>query len=465
MYERQRPRALVVDNDLSVCKSCHRILLRAGFDARAALSGKEALALLHQESFDIVFTDLRMLDMDGRELLGSLQTHFPDVVCVVITGYATVASVVEIMRLGAYDCLPKPFTAQELAAAARKAWERRKQILERKALLKGESVYELPGIVAKSASMQEVTRLVRKVAATDSTVLIIGENGTGKELIARAIHQLSPRRFQKFQAVDCGALSVDQLHTELFGINGALSAAESKEGIAGADCGGTVFLDEICNLSLDLQAKLLAFISERGSRSPESNFSPELDTRLIFATSQDLTQMVAARSFREDLYYRLCVVPIYLPPLRQRKEDIALLAHHLLGKVQKRIGKQIAAISETALRQLEEYDWPGNIRQLENVMEWASITCDGEIIDCCHLPRELFRHNTAHQMVVPHTNEELLLVKKQLREQAIAELERVFLLQALERNQWNISRAAREVGIKRQNFQSLMRKHRISPAR
>jgi DNA-binding NtrC family response regulator len=467
MPERQRPRALIVDDELSICKSCQRILLRIGFDARTALSGKEALALLAQEPFDVVFTDLKMLGIGGMELLENLQTRFPDVVCVVITGYATVASVVETMRLGAYDYLPKPFTAQELAAAARKAWEKRKQILDRKALLNGESICELLGIVGKSASMQEVSRLVQKVAATDSTVLIIGESGTGKELIARAVHQLSPRKLEKFFAIDCGALSVDLLQSELFGhVKGAFTGAiGNKMGVFEVADHGTVFLDEIANLDPDIQAKLLRFIQERELLPVGSTEPRKVDVRLIFATNRDLGQMVSEGSFREDLYYRLCVVPIYLPPLRERKEDIALLAYHLLGKVQGKIGKKIRAISDGALKLLQEYDWPGNIRQLENVMEWAIISCDRDIVEPCHLPRDLFRQNVVRQMAVPHTNVELLAAKRKLRDQAIADLERVFVLQALERNDWNVSRAAREVGVKRQNFQALMRKHHVSSDR
>ncbi len=467
MHERQRPRALVVDDELSICQSCQRILLRLGFDARTALSGKEALALLEQEPFDLVFTDLKMLGMGGLELLENLQTRFPEVVCVVITGYATVASVVETMRLGAYDYLPKPFTAQEFAAAARKAWERRKQILDRKAQLNGQNICELLGIIGRSPAMQEVSRLVQKVAAADSTVLIIGESGTGKELIARAVHQLSPRKLERFFAIDCGSLPTDLLQSELFGhVKGAFTGAVgNKTGVFEVADRGTVFLDEICNLDLEIQAKLLRFIQEFELLPVGCTQPRRVDVRLIFATNRDLGEMVTEGSFREDLYYQLCVVPIYLPPLRERKEDIAQLASHLLTKVQARIGKKITTISEGALRLLQDYDWPGNIRQLENVMEWATITCDKDIIETNHLPRDLFRQNVVRQMAVPHTNTELLAMKKKLRDQAIADLERVFVLQALERNEWNVSRAAREVGVKRQNFQAMMRKHHISSER
>jgi len=467
MHERQRPRALIVDDELSICKSCQRILLRLGFDARTALSGKEALALLEQEAFDLVFTDLKMLGMGGLELIENLQTRFPDVVCVVITGYATVASVVETMRLGAYDYLPKPFTAQEFAAAARKAWERRKQIIDRKAQLNGHNICEMLGIIGKSPAMQEVSRLVQKAAASDSTVLIIGESGTGKELIARAVHQLSLRKLERFFAIDCGALPADLLQNELFGQSrGAFTRSGGNEtGVFEVADHGTVFLDEICNVDLDIQAKLLRFIQESVLVPAGCTEPRKFDVRLIFATNRDLGEMVTGGSFREDLYYQLCVVPIYLPPLRERKEDIALLASHLLGKVQSKIGKKIAAISDSALRLLQEYDWPGNIRQLENVMEWASITCDKQTIEASHLPRDLFRQNVVRQMAVPHTNSELLSMKKKLRDQAIADLERVFVLQALERNEWNVSRAAREVGVKRQNFQAMMRKHHISSDR
>lgn len=467
MTDRDKPRILVVDDDLSVCKSCEKILARNGCEVKTVLSGKNALAFLEEESFDLVFTDLKMTQMGGMALLQSLRTRFPDIVPVVITGHATIASVVETMKLGAFDYLPKPFTPDEMMAVVWNAWEKRKRILESRPTTAGESAGDFAGIVGRSRKMGEVYGLIRKVAPTSSTVLIVGESGTGKELVARAIHELSPRKQERFFAVDCGALSVNLLESELFGhMRGSFTGAvANKRGIFEAADHGTVFLDEICNVDLEIQGKLLRFIQERTFLPVGATEPRHVDVRLIFATNRDLSRMVTEGSFREDLYYRLHVFPISLPPLRDRREDIPLLAHHLLTKVRERSGKNVAALSDEALRILEQHDWPGNVRELEGVIEWAVISCEGDIVEPRHLPRSLHPKGFLGEITVPHTNDEFLKLKKMLREQAVAELEREFTLASLERNNWNVTRAAQEVGIARPNFQALMRKHGIRSSR
>ena len=462
MTDREKPRILVVDDDLSVCKSCEKILLRGGFEVKIVLSGRSALGLLEQESFDIVFTDLKMAEMGGMELLQSLRVLYPDVVPVVITGYATIASVVETMKLGAFDYLPKPFTPDEMLAVTENAWEKRKRVLESRTVSAGDYAGDFGEIIGRSAKMKDVFNLIRKVAPTSSTVLIVGESGTGKELVARAIHNLSPRKNQRFSAVDCGALSVNLLESELFGhIKGSFTGAvANKRGIFEAADRGTVFLDEICNVDLEIQGKLLRFIQERDFLPVGETESKHVDVRLIFATNRDLSKMVAAGSFREDLYYRLHVFPIGLPPLRERREDIPLLAGHLLTKIRGRSGKTVA-LSHEALDLLQQHDWPGNVRELESALEWAVISCDGPTVEARHLPRSLQPHGYPSGIAVPHTNEEFLRLKKALREQAVADLEREFVVSSLERNSWNVTRAAQEVGIARPNFQALMRKYGI----
>jgi DNA-binding NtrC family response regulator len=457
------PRVLVVDDELSVCRSCEKILTREGYTVRSVLSGKEALSLLEQERFDILFTDLKMAEMGGMELLSALRTRFPDIVPVVITGYATIASVVETMKLGAFDYLPKPFTPDEMAAVARKAWEKRQCLLMSRSAEEDEAPQAFAGLVGNSPKMQEVYRLIRKVSPTASTVLIIGETGTGKELVARAIHSLSPRKHERFFAVDCGALSVNLLESELFGhLRGSFTGALSdKSGIFEAAQGGTVFLDEICNVDVEVQAKLLRFIQEREFLPVGGTQTRRVDVRLVFATNRDLEKMVAEGSFREDLYYRLYVFPIRLPALRERRDDIPLLAFELLKRVRERSGMSVARFSEDALKLLEQFDWPGNVRQLESVVERAVITCDGEVIEPRHLPKRIARQELVEDFPVPKTNAEFLALKKRLREQAISDLEREFVLDALQRNSWNVTRAALDVGIQRPNFQLLMRKHAI----
>ncbi len=459
----EAPRVLIVDDELSICRSCEKILVREGYSVRTVLSGNHALALLEQEPFDIVFTDLRMAEMGGMDLLATLRARFPDIVAVVITGYATIASVVETMKLGAFDYLPKPFTPDEMAAVAKKAWERRQLVLKSQAFSDGGAPRSFAGLIGTSPKMQEVYRLIRKVAPTSSTVLIIGETGTGKELVARAIHSISPRRNQRFFAVDCGALSVNLLESELFGhVKGSFTGAVSdKRGIFEVADGGTVFLDEICNVDVEVQAKLLRFIQERELLPVGGTRSRHVDVRLIFATNRDLEKMVNEGSFREDLYYRLYVFPIPLPPLRERREDIPLLAGHMLARARERSGRNKAQFSDDALRLLEQFEWPGNVRQLESVVERALITCEGDVVEPRHLPMIVSRRALPGDIPLPRTNREFLELKKKVRESSVAELEREFVLDALQRNGGNVTRAAADVGLLRPNFQLLMRKHGI----
>ena len=458
-----KPRVLIVDDELNICTSCERILSRHGFECRSVLSGKQALPLLDQEPFDLVLTDLKMVEMGGMELLDHLRTQHPDIMSIVITGYASIASVVETMKLGAFDYLPKPFTPEELANVARRALEKRREILERKAILDGEVVPEFEGIVGRSPRMQEVYRMIQKVAPTGSTVLIIGESGTGKELAARALHVLSPRRDLMFVAVDCGTLSPELLQSELFGhVKGSFTGAVStKKGLFEAADGGTVFLDEICNVDFEVQGKLLRFIQEREFMPLGGTEVRKVDVRLIFATNKDLSRMVQEGTFREDLYYRLNVYPITLPPLRERVGDVPLLAYHILKKIAQRIGRGAPTLSEGAIKLLEAYDWPGNVRQMENVLEWAMITHETTVLEPGHLPKTLLQMHMGSGLSIPQTNTEFLELKRRLKDQVVDDLERVFVRSALERSGWNISRAAKEVGMQRQNFQALMRKHGI----
>ena len=463
MNSMDAPKALIVDDEPTICRACEKILSREGYRVKVAYSGKQALTVLEQEPFDILFTDLKMADMGGMELLETMRTRFPDTIPVVITGYATISSAVETMKLGAFDYLPKPFTPDEMAAVAKKAWERKQNLVETRAITQGETLPSFCGIVGKSPKIQEIFRMIRKVAPTSSTVLIVGETGTGKELVAHALHTFSPRNEHRFCAVDCGTLSVELLESELFGhVKGAFTGAvANKEGIFEVADQGTVFLDEICNINLEIQGKLLRFIQEREFMPVGGTETKHVDIRLVFATNRDLEKMVAEGTFREDLYYRLYVYPIYLPPLRERREDIPVLAYHLLAKMQANGGKKVTTISDAALKLLEQYDWPGNVRQLESTIERAVISCDGTAIEPHHLPMAVTRGGLPESYPVPQNNAEFLVLKKKLREQAISELEREFVLDALQRNDWNVTRAALEVNIQRPNFQALMRKHAI----
>jgi len=467
MNSMDSPKVLIVDDEPTICRACEKVLSREGYSVKIAYSGKQAISVLEQEAFDLLFTDLKMAEMGGMELLAVVRSRFPDIIPVVITGYATIASAVETMKLGAFDYLPKPFTPDEMAAVEKKAWEKRQNLIESKASAQGEMLPEFCGIVGKSGKIHEIFRMIRKVAPTSSTVLIVGETGTGKELVARAIHSSSSRSANRFCAVDCGTLSVELLESELFGhVRGAFTGAVSnKQGIFEAADKGTVFLDEICNINLEIQGKLLRFIQEREFLPVGGTETKHVDIRLIFATNRDLEKMVAEGTFREDLYYRLYVYPIQLPPLRERPEDIPVLAYHLLTKLQGPGARRVTSISEAAMKLLEDFEWPGNVRQLESTVERAIISCDGSIIEPHHLPMSVTRAGLSQSYPVPQSNKEFLALKKKLREQAISELEREFVLEALQRNDWNVTRAAQEVNIQRPNFQALMRKHSIHPVR
>lgn len=460
---------LLVDDELAICKSCERILKRDGHQVKYVLSGREALELIKQESFDVVFTDLKMMDIGGMEVLKEIKEHQPDVVVVIITGYATVAAAVETMKLGAFDFLPKPFTPEELLTVCRKAVEKREYILKNKELAQSiqqpdaTPQYGLAEIIGNSPKMQEVFALIKKVAPTNSTVLIIGESGTGKELVARAIHQLSNRADKPFIAVDSATLSSNLLESELFGhIRGAFTGAVmDKPGLLEVADKGTIFLDEIGNISLEIQSKLLRVLQERIFLPVGGTTPKKVDLRFIFATNQDLKQMVNEGKFRDDLYYRLYVFPIHLPPLRERKEDIPLLAYHFLKKYSTLARKQITAISDEAMRALIEHQWPGNVRQLEHIIERAVIITDGNTIDLQHIVTAFSMGKTVNKVALPRTSAELKQLKKHVREQAVQELERQFILNALARNNWNVTRAAQEVGMHRPNFQALMKKYNI----
>jgi DNA-binding NtrC family response regulator len=457
-------RILIVDDELVICKSCEKILRRAGHLVSYATSGKEALHLLETESFDVVFTDLKMADMGGMEVLQTTKQRYPETVVIIITGYATVASAIETMRGGAFDYLPKPFTSNELLAVLNRAIEKRKLIQIATHEFDDTDKHGFEDFIGESPKMHELYQLIQKVAPTDATVLIIGESGTGKDLTARAIHNRSKRSGAKFFAVDISTLSSTLLESELFGhTKGSFTGAvNDKQGVFEAADHGTIFLDEIGNLPLETQSRLLRILQEKEFMPVGSTTIKQVDVRLIFATNQNLKQLVTAGKFREDLYYRLNVFPITLPPLRERREDIPDLAMFFLKKYCIKIGKDIPKIKTEAMETLLNFHWPGNVRELEHTIERLIILVDGTEIEPIHVSAALFHTDAYVHSVVPKNNEELKNFKKQIREASVQEIEKLFIAEALIRNDWNVSKAAREVNMQRSNFQALMRKYGIS---
>ncbi len=461
------PRILVVDDEPNICRTCVKIVSGLKCEAEYALNGYDALKMMAENPFDIVITDLKMSSLGGMELLRRVKDAYPDTKVIVITGYATVSSSVEVMKMGAADYLPKPFTPDELRAVVRQSLAENEMQVQNRELMqrKGDIAAVSHQLIGNSPKIRKVITMVQKVAPTDSTVLLYGESGTGKELIARAIHANSPRKV--FFAVDCGTLSDNLLESELFGhTKGSFTGAhKDKDGIFALADHGTVFLDEISNISIEVQGKLLRFLETREFLPLGATSHRKVDVRLIFATNRHLNEMVAEGSFREDFYYRIYVYPVNLPALRERKTDILPIAYHFLKQFSRKMDRNISGFDDKAANRLTDYGWPGNVRQLRNIIERAVILCEKEQItlkelalpDGCGGIGQLLEY-------VPSTNEELKEIKKEIREKAVMTVEKNFILNALVRNDWNVTLAAKQTGLQRTNFQKLMKKYGISPS-
>ncbi|MBE0618258.1 MAG: sigma-54-dependent Fis family transcriptional regulator [Proteobacteria bacterium] len=452
-------RILVVDDEAVVRKSFCRIFASTDIDVQTAPSGHLALEALQHAPFDLVITDLKMPGMNGLEVLKAIKVLQPEVPVILITGYSTVDTAVEAMKSGALDYIAKPFTPEEIKEKVVVALSRARPDEGSGS----ETVESLGGIIGRSPAMQEVYRRIRQVAPTDSTVLIHGESGTGKELVARAIHDQSHRKTRPFVAVDCTALAENLLESELFGhVKGSFTGAiRTKVGLFKVADGGTLFLDEVSNISLTVQAKLLRVLQER-EITPIGGTQPvPIDIRLVTATNRELKAMVTGGSFREDLYFRLNIIPIPLPPLREREGDVPLLADFFLRKCAGELGKRIDGFAPDALAVLEAYAFHGNVRELENIVERAVVLCPGERVRREDL--ELQDSSTPGSApTAPRNAEELKYRKQQVREQAVVPVERAFVLDALRRNDWNITRAAEDTGMLRPNFQAMLKKLNIS---
>ena len=454
---------LVIDDELVICQSCEKIFRKSGHEVSYATSGRQALKILEDKSFDVVFTDLKMIDMGGMEVLQAIKQKYPDILVIVITGYATVASAVETMRYGAFDYLPKPFTPSEILTVLNRALEKRNLVKITKEEYNYSDISGFEGIIGKSPSIVRVYNLIGKVAPTDSTVLILGESGTGKEMTARAIHNKSLRKDNKFFAIDISSLSANLIESELFGhMRGSFTGAiADKQGVFEAAKKGTIFLDEIGNLPMDIQSKLLRILQEKEFIPVGSTAVRKTDVRLIFATNQNLKKAVEEGKFREDLYFRLNVFPIKLPALRERKEDIPELTYFFLKKYCNKIEKEIPLIDIEAMEMLQNYHWPGNIRELEHIIERLTIILDGNEIKSVHISSVLYKTDSIESSVLPKNIYDLNSFKKQIKETSIKEIEKLFVTEALLRNNWNISKAALDVSMQRSNFQALMKKYGI----
>jgi len=380
----EKANILIIDDEEAILDSCSQVLKKEGYTVKGAKDGREGLKFFKKEFFHVVLLDLKLPDLNGMEILIKIKEETPETPVIIITGYASVESAVEAMKRGAFDYLAKPFSPEGLRVITKKALGSRKILLENIYLRKElEAKSEFDMVVGKSKAMEKVLSVVRRVSPTESTVLITGESGTGKELIARELHNHSLRRNGPFVAVDCGALVETLFESELFGhVKGSFTGAyETKHGRFEVANGGTIFFDEISNVSLNIQANLLRVIQEREVTRIGSSKLIKVDIRILAATNKNLADSVREGKFREDLFYRLSVVPIHLPPLRERKQDIPLLVAHFLQKYNKRAKRSIISISPLVKKAMMEYHWPGNIRELENTIERAVVLSKGKEIE------------------------------------------------------------------------------------
>ncbi|GAB4247046.1 sigma-54-dependent transcriptional regulator [Deferrisoma sp.] len=450
---------LIVDDEAFLRDQLGRILGEEGYAVEGVGTGAEALAAFEAEPPDLVLLDLNLPDLHGIEVLRELKARDPDLLVIVITGYGSVESAVESLKLGAYDYVKKPFKADAIKLIVRLALEtqtlrRRVRVLRERELGPGGPV------IAESPAMREVLRQAEDVAAhPDTTVLITGESGTGKEVVARLIHNLSRRATAPFLEVNCAAIPGSILESELFGHEaGAFTdARRPKEGLLEAADGGTVFLDEVGDMDPGLQAKLLRFLETRRFRRVGGVREARVDVRVIAATNRDLREAIRERGFREDLYYRLNVFPIHVPPLRERPEDVLPLAQHFLEEFARRFHRPVSAISSEAQARLRAYPWPGNVREVRNLMERMAITCRSRELGPEDLPPEIRGDGAAGpgRWVLPADGCDLEALER--------DLARCLITQALERTGGNVSQAARLLGLPRGTLRHRMDSLGIRP--
>jgi two-component system response regulator AtoC len=430
-------RVLVVDDEENQRLVLRTLLKRQGYEVETAASGEEALTLVDTFGPDVVLTDVRMPKMGGLDLLATLQAKGNEATVIVMSAYGNVDDALEAIKAGAYDYVQKPFKHDEIVLTLRKAEEREALRRENRALREEiRKEHQFEQILAKSQSMQDIFRTIAKIADYKTTVLISGESGTGKELVARALHRRSSRRAGNFVAVNCGAIPENLLESELFGHKkGAFTDANSdRRGLFEEADGGTLFLDEIGELPLALQVKLLRVLQDEMIRRVGDSRDLKVDVRIIAATHRDLAAEVKAARFREDLFYRLNVLPILVPPLRTRREDIALLIDHFVARNNARLGTQIRGVDTEARRLLVEYSWPGNVRELENTIERAMVLSEGDLLVAADLPDRI--REVRDPVQVQLTTGELS-IKKTTRV-----IEETLIRRALQKTKGNRTRAA-----------------------
>jgi len=436
----QTSQILLIDDELESCKALSLLLGRAGYTVEIRHSGEKALSLLKKQSFELIISDLFLPGVSGIDILKQVKEDSPQTCVILITGNASAETAVEAMKEGAFDYITKPFNFEKLKLQVAKALEKSRLLLENQYLrqqLRGR--YRFDNIIGTSQAMQQVFTRMERVVNTDSTILILGASGTGKELVAKAIHYNSPRKDKPFIAINCGAIPADLLESELFGhVKGSFTGAVvDKPGKFEIANGGTIFLDEIGDMPLQLQMKLLRVLQEHEFERVGSSRKIRLDVRLISATNVDLAAQVKSGKFREDLYYRLNVIPITLPSLKERRGDIPLLARYFLEKICKEMHRPLMSLDQDAFSAIETYEWPGNVREMENVIERTVALTDGDTITCNDLPFDIGKARNALPASAPQVTSEGVDMN-----QVIADIERQMILQAIQLGDGVKARAA-----------------------
>ncbi|MGA1869090.1 MAG: sigma-54-dependent transcriptional regulator [bacterium] len=446
---------LIVDDEPNFLKLLASTLTDEGYRVKTTQDPIEALAMAEKELFDLIITDLAMHGLDGLDLMEKINTYYPGLPVIIITGVGTIELAVESIKKGAYDFITKPFELEKISVTIKKALEHGALCRELTNLRKEvQSKYQF-NVIGQSKPMAQIFSLIQQVADTTATIIIQGESGTGKEVLAKAIHYQSSRRKYPFSPIDCGALSESLLESELFGhVKGAFTGAyRARPGLFEAAKGGTVFLDELQDMPTGTQSKLLRVLQEKEVRPVGSDQINKIDVRIIAASNIDLKEAVRRGKFREDLYYRLAIVPFTLPPLRDRVEDIPLLVSHFLDKFNKSTGKNIRGVSKEALIILMEHSWPGNIRELENVIERAVLIAQGDQI----IPHNLFIDKPLYSSTAHHHP----LKEGQTLLETVEHSEKLHIQQALKKEKGNRSKAAKSLGISRRTLYDKIEKYNI----
>jgi len=459
-----KPRILIVDDEVRM-QRLFEINLSPKYEVLTCGDGEEALEVIKTRDVTLLVTDLRMPRMNGMDLLHEVRRTHPDLPVIITTAYGTIGGAVQAIKEGAVDYILKPVKMDEMDLLIEKTLSLgRLQDENRQLRQELKAIYGPQNIIGQHPSMQKVIQLIRQVAATKTIVLIQGESGTGKELVARAIHYESDRSSKPFVVINCAAIPGNLLESELFGHEkGAFTGAvKTKKGRLELADKGTVFFDEIGEMPKELQVKILRVLEEQKFQRVGGTEDIEVDNRIIAASNKDLKQAVEADTFRDDLYYRLNVITIFLPPLRERKEDIPLLVEHFLEKHRGIVKKKIAGVSEGARQVLMNYPWPGNVRELENSLLRGLVLCRSEFIEVEDLPEELRQPDKGEKITIAADREGLKRQKKQAQQKIKEEMEKDFIIEALKKGEGNIQRSASLVDMDRRQFQNLIKKYGIS---